>query len=65
MLFIQALKDGALPPAMAANMEKDIPNLTRREVDTNHWALWEAPEQINKYVKEWLDGVVFAGKATL
>ncbi|MCJ1368936.1 hypothetical protein MMC20_000143 [Loxospora ochrophaea] len=47
VLFIQAKKDAALPPEMSVGMEKSIPNLSKEEVDTQHWALWEAPEQVN------------------
>ena len=59
MLFIQATKDYALPPAMSANMQEHVPNLTRKEVPTSHWALWEAPEQINSFIEEWLKAVAF------
>ncbi len=65
VLFIQATKDSALPPAMSVNMDKSLPNLTRKEVETNHWALWEAPEKVNGIIKEWLEGVVFAGRSSL
>ncbi len=65
VLFIQATRDGALPPAMSFNMEKNLPHLTRKEVEANHWALWEAPEEVNGIVKEWLEGVVFGPKSTL
>lgn len=54
VLFIQATKDAALPPAMSKGMERFIPHLTRKSVPTGHWALWEAPQQVNDMVKEWL-----------
>ena len=54
LLFIQATKDQALPPAMSKDMEENCPNMTRKSVDTSHWALWEAPEQVNGMVKEFL-----------
>ena len=57
VLFIQATKDNALPPSMSEGMERLIPNLTRREVKTGHWALWEAPEKVNGFVGEWLGKV--------
>ncbi|KAL8777016.1 MAG: hypothetical protein Q9213_008045 [Squamulea squamosa] len=44
VLFITATKDEALPPSMSRAMDKYIPDLTRKEVDTHHWALWEQPE---------------------
>ena len=61
VLFIQATKDDALPPSLSEGMEGLIPNLTRREVKTGHWALWEAPEKINEFVGDWL-GKVDRGK---
>ena len=57
VLFIQATKDAALPPAMSANMEQYLPKLTRKEVQTSHWALWQAPEQVNSFIEEWLKDV--------
>lgn len=65
VLFICATKDTALPPAMSANMEQYMPNLTRKEVTASHWALWEKPEEVNNIVKEWLEGFAFSGKSTL
>jgi pimeloyl-ACP methyl ester carboxylesterase len=53
-LFVLALKDAALPPWMSTNMGQSIPNLTKKEVDASHWALWERPAEVNAYVKEWL-----------
>ncbi|KAK3176905.1 hypothetical protein OEA41_008231 [Lepraria neglecta] len=57
VLFIQATKDEALPPAMSEGMEEYVTNMTRKSVPTSHWALWEAPEQVNGMVKEWLEKV--------
>jgi len=54
VLFVQAMKDEALPPAMSEGMEKWIPNLTRKTVTTGHWALWEKPEMVCGIVAEWL-----------
>lgn len=54
LMFIQANKDHALPPAMSAGMEEYCPQMTRQSVDTSHWALWEAPEEVNKMIKEFL-----------
>jgi pimeloyl-ACP methyl ester carboxylesterase len=61
VLFIQATRDIALPPAMAAGMEGKIPKLTKKEVDTTHWALWEAPEQVNRIIREWIESAVGRG----
>ena len=65
VLFIQATKDDALPPSLSEGMEGLIPNLTRREVKTGHWALWEAPEKINEFVGEWLGKVDRGEKSNL
>ncbi|KAL8795312.1 MAG: hypothetical protein Q9195_002182 [Heterodermia aff. obscurata] len=58
VLFVQATRDQALPPAMSEGMEKYVPNLTRKSVEASHWALWEAPEQVNSLIEEWLKKIV-------
>ena len=57
VLFIQALKDDVLVPAMSVGMERVCPRLTRAEVPTGHWALWQAPGRVNEIVGEWLGGL--------
>lgn len=57
VLFIQAINDRALPLAMSEGMEQYMPKLTRGLVATSHWALWEAPEQVNDLIKKWLERV--------
>ncbi|GAB7327954.1 hypothetical protein MBLNU13_g11720t1 [Cladosporium sp. NU13] len=57
VLFIQAAKDDVLVPAMSVGMERVIPDLTRAEVPTGHWALWQAPGQVNEIVGKWLGGL--------
>ena len=57
VLFIQAAKDDVLIPAMSVGMERVIPKLTRAEVPTGHWALWQAPAQVNEIVGKWLGGL--------
>ncbi|WYZ40707.1 hypothetical protein EsH8_IV_001048 [Colletotrichum jinshuiense] len=57
-LFILANKDAALPAAMAAGMEQYFEDLTRGEVTATHWALWEAPEEVNKQIKDWIENKV-------
>ncbi|CAL5873202.1 uncharacterized protein PFLUO_LOCUS7471 [Penicillium psychrofluorescens] len=59
LLFIQALRDQALPPHLGKSMAKHIPNLTLKQVDTSHWALWEKPEEVNAILASWLKNVVF------
>jgi len=58
VLYIGGRRDTALPPALSAGMEKWFRNLTRGEVNANHWALWEKPADVNQYLKEWLGGIV-------
>ncbi|KAI9702574.1 MAG: hypothetical protein M1836_001054 [Candelina mexicana] len=65
VLFIQATQDGALPPSLSANMEKFIPSLVRKEVDANHWVLWESPQEVNGILKAWLEQQVFSNKSSL
>lgn len=64
VLFIAGTRDAALPPAMSQGMEKWFRSLTRGEVDANHWALWEKPAEVNRFVKEFLAGQI-SGKASL
>ncbi|KAF2085250.1 alpha/beta-hydrolase [Saccharata proteae CBS 121410] len=65
VLFIQAERDFVLKPEMSKGMEKHIPQLSRGEVDANHFCLWEKPEEVNRILKEWVEGVVFGGKSVL
>ncbi|KAI9713633.1 MAG: hypothetical protein M1812_006605 [Candelaria pacifica] len=65
VLFIQATQDSALPPALSANMDQFIPNLTRKEVDADHWALWQTPLEVNDILKAWFEQHVFGSKSSL
>ena len=57
ILFVQATKDAALPPALSEGMERFCPKMERKSVTTSHWALWEAPVEVNKIIREWLEKV--------
>ncbi|OJI99361.1 hypothetical protein ASPVEDRAFT_124566 [Aspergillus versicolor CBS 583.65] len=61
VLFIQALRDAALPPSLGKTMGKSLPNLVTKPVDTSHWALWEKPHDVNVILDNWLDEVVEGG----
>jgi len=50
---------------MSAGMEKVIPNLTRGEVPSSHWALWHTPQETNEIIKRWFEGVVLGGSSKL
>jgi len=65
VLFIQATKDEALPPAMSHGTDEYIPNLTRKAVPTGHWALWESPGEVCGMIGEWLRGIDCQGKSKL
>jgi pimeloyl-ACP methyl ester carboxylesterase len=39
---------------MARNMDKYIKDLTTHFVKAGHWALWEKPEEVNGFIREWL-----------
>ena len=53
-LFIQGLRDQALPPHLGKSMAKQVPRLTVKQVNTSHWALWEKPEEVNEIIGTWL-----------
>ncbi|KAJ2897509.1 Bifunctional epoxide hydrolase-like protein [Zalerion maritima] len=54
-LFIAASKDTALPPSMSEGMESNFTQpLQRGEVPTSHWALEQAPAQVNGYISGFL-----------
>ncbi|KAJ9131165.1 Bifunctional epoxide hydrolase 2-like protein 5 [Pleurostoma richardsiae] len=57
-LLILAENDKALPPAMANGMEKFFDDLTKKQVDAHHWALWEAAEEVNAIIREFLGKVL-------
>ncbi|PYH45625.1 alpha/beta-hydrolase [Aspergillus saccharolyticus JOP 1030-1] len=59
LLFIQALKDPALPPNLGGGMTRTIPHLTYKQVRTGHWALWQRPEEVNAIIAWWVEEVVF------
>ncbi|KAI9037826.1 epoxide hydrolase [Aspergillus affinis] len=59
VLFIQALRDAALPSNLGRGMTKTIPHLTFKQVNTSHWALWEQPAEVNEMIAWWLEEVVF------
>lgn len=64
-LFIQSLKDAFFPPSMSEGMERFLPQLRRREVDTGHCSHMLAPELVNEHIREWLDEAVFpSGEAS-
>jgi pimeloyl-ACP methyl ester carboxylesterase len=67
VLYVSATKDIALKPFMARNMHKQIKELTFKSVKTGHWALWEKPEEVNGFIREWLGemGLTKQGRSKL
>jgi soluble epoxide hydrolase / lipid-phosphate phosphatase len=64
-LFIAATKDLVLKPEMAARMGRNFSNLTTKDVIAGHWALWEASENVNQHLQQWMTEQVFELKSTL
>jgi pimeloyl-ACP methyl ester carboxylesterase len=62
VLFVVAKHDAALPPSMARGMEKSFGDLTIKEVDASHWALWQQPEECNAFIKEFFVEKLFSGE---
>jgi soluble epoxide hydrolase/lipid-phosphate phosphatase len=56
-LFIAGSRDEALPPRLSEGMERYFRDLSRGEVNAGHWALWEKPAEVNKFVEDWLKGL--------
>ncbi|KOS17083.1 Bifunctional epoxide hydrolase 2 [Escovopsis weberi] len=56
-LFVAASRDRALPPAMAAGMERFFDDLKRDEIDATHFVLTEEPDKTNASLGRWLDGL--------
>ncbi|KAI1861184.1 hypothetical protein JX265_009803 [Neoarthrinium moseri] len=59
-MVVMGEKDIALPPKLADGMEVHFENRLRKEVakGVGHWAMWQDPEAINKYIGEFLGSVL-------
>ncbi|KAK4190083.1 hypothetical protein QBC35DRAFT_513573 [Podospora australis] len=64
-MLVAASRDVALPPAMSAGMHKHFEKLTKKEVDSSHWALWEKPAEVNEAVGEFIDSLGKEVKASM
>jgi pimeloyl-ACP methyl ester carboxylesterase len=42
-------------------MGKAIPQLTTKQVNASHWALWEKPAEVNQALEAWFNEVVEGG----
>lgn len=53
-LYIGATQDTALPPEMSIGMEEFFEHgLTRGEVVSSHWALWQAAQNVSSIIGDW------------
>lgn len=57
-LLISPTNDLVIPPSMADGMEKDFDHVEKKLVKAGHWAMWEASEEVNGLIREFLDGVL-------
>ncbi|KNG87770.1 hypothetical protein ANOM_004449 [Aspergillus nomiae NRRL 13137] len=64
VLYVHALADLVVNPEMAKAMVPFVPNLSVKEVEAGHWALWQKPAEVNSFVTEWLQqqGLVDSAK---
>lgn len=53
ILFIQGMLDMVLTPELSKGMENFIPQLTRGEVATGHWAMIQKPDEVNQIIRQW------------
>lgn len=53
-LVIWGMKDSALLPVQLEGLEEVVPNLTMVQVDAGHFVPWEAPDEVNAAMREWL-----------
>ncbi len=55
-LMISLEDDFFLPPSMTEDMVKTVPDLARMTIpDCSHWAMWNAPEDVNAAMLAWLN----------
>lgn len=53
-LYIHPSNDMVISRAMAEPMNHLVTKLDKEEVDANHWALLERPEEVNSILLMWL-----------
>lgn len=57
-LMLSAAHDPVLTPAMTAGMEERVPNVRKVVIDEcGHWTQQEQPEETNRHLLEFLDGL--------
>lgn len=53
-LVIWGMKDSALLPCQTEGLGAYVPDLTLVEVDSGHFVPWEAPDAVNRAIRDWL-----------
>lgn len=54
VLMVWGMNDTALRPSQLDGIEKLVPDLTLVRVDAGHFVTWEAPDQVNAAIADWL-----------
>lgn len=63
-LNIFTLRDAAGPPALQKqNIETYLPHRKIVELDVGHWVQFEATEQLNTELEDWIEGLGLLGPA--
>ena len=65
VLFFQPMHDVAIVPKSSIGMERNVPNMTRVQLDAGHWALTQRSKEINTKLQEWFREVVWGGRSSL
>ena len=56
-LVIWGEKDTALLPSLLDGLDEYVPDLTVRRIpDGSHWVIHEHPDQVNRYIREFIAG---------
>ncbi|GGO95725.1 alpha/beta fold hydrolase [Stakelama pacifica] len=54
VLVIWGVKDSALLPCQIDGLDQFVPDLTLVRVDAGHFVPWEAPDEVNRAMRDWL-----------
>lgn len=61
-LMVTASRDMMLPPEASHGMEERCSNLSRAEIDSGHWVMWEAPDAAADALTGWLTGTFISDR---
>ncbi|MBW4331100.1 alpha/beta hydrolase [Stakelama sp. CBK3Z-3] len=54
VLVIWGMKDAALLPCQIEGLDRFVPDLALRRIDAGHFIPWEAPDAVNRAIRDWL-----------